>query len=608
MTAVVDIDAQNVAIDVAFFEAKSVVFDLTSTQLRGEMLRQRRRSPSTLYALENVVQLTVKPATFIAQREHQRVAKALNELGVVVETTSYVPFDAETKEGETRTQAFGVSVVHVDGKRLTAALVAAGVKSVRCVEFHAQLPIATWCATYAAFVLDDCGKSVIDVSTTSVPQPQCVPLVRAEKGRTTSGWPLLLSAGAGYGSLFLKSVAVGPGLKCEAVCVYPGGLVHRLKALGLGRLWVNADLKVQAARAMRLAIVAAAGRFFPMGCESSDPRPPFSGFDTLRIEGTFVINHNVRREREQWEHLLSFLSIDDIKQLETMYSVKGLRIAQRPVPWLVYQRSVFESLRRLTADEQFSIGVGRNDRVSLPSVPVRLVDVLNAFGIFCGWHWVNLVNKQATWASWSPTVDDIWQSKVVGAGDILDEVSVEAARAQRDVFLADERQRADEERDRIRDMLIQRDAQPASIRQARQVTAAAAEAVAIAAQNSATRKRRRADLLQRLALAGTSAGAGAVQRRDDSLQQLSRLRRLMFAPTVTVPDVVAQPTLSAAQILVLTDVQTRLIVCRHRHGWCARHPFGQVLLVRKTVAELHTAVAFAGHDWTTKFASTRKSK
>jgi hypothetical protein len=337
-TATIDIDAQNIAIDVRFFEAKKLVFDLSSTQLHVEMLRQRKRTKSTLYALNNVVQLTVKPATFIKQSEHKRVAKALNELDVVVETTSYVQFDAETKEGETRTQAFAVSVVHVDGMRLTAALLAAGVESVRCVEFHAQLPVATWCSTYAEFVLDDCGRSVIDVSTTSVPEPQCVPLVRAERGKTTSGWPLLLGAGAGFGSLFLGSVGVGAGLKCEAVCVYPGGLVHRLKALGLGRVWVKADLKVQAARVMRQTIIEAAGRFFPMGCESSDPMPPFNNFDTLRIESTFVINHDVRREREQWAQLFNFLSIDDLRQLESMYTVKDVKIAQRPVPWLVYQR------------------------------------------------------------------------------------------------------------------------------------------------------------------------------------------------------------------------------------------------------------------------------
>jgi hypothetical protein len=75
-----------------------------------------------------------------------------------------------------------------------------------------------------------------------------------------------------------------------------------------------------------------------MGCESSDPMPPFNNFDTLRIESTFVINHDVRREREQWAQLFNFLSIDDLRQLESMYTVKDVKIAQRPVPWLVYQR------------------------------------------------------------------------------------------------------------------------------------------------------------------------------------------------------------------------------------------------------------------------------
>jgi hypothetical protein len=286
-----------------------------------------------------------------------------------------------------------------------------------------------------------------------------------------------------------------------------------------------------------------------------------------------------------------------------MYTVKDVKIAQRPVPWLVYQRGVFEALRRLTSDEQFSIGVGRNDKVSLPSVPVRLVDVLNAFGIFRGWFWVNLVNKRATWASWSPTVDDIWQSETVGAGDVLDEVSVDEARAQRDVFFADERRLACEERDRVRDiMLIQREEQPPppSIRQARRQTAAAAEAVDSAVEIAAARKRRRADLLRRLT--GHNA-SDAVQRRDDGHPQ-SRLRRLLLAPSATVPE---HPplTLSAAQRVLLIDVQARLLVSRHRHGWCARHPLGQVLLVRKTVAELHTIVAFAGTDWTSKFANRK---
>lgn len=103
--------------------------------------------------------------------------------------------------------------------------------------------------------------------------------------------------------------------------------------------------------------------------------------------------------------------------------------------------------------------------------------------------------------------------------------------------------------------------------------------------------------------ASQDAASDAVQRRDDGHPQ-SRLRRLLLAPSATVPE---HPplTLSAAQRVLLIDVQARLLVSRHRHGWCARHPLGQVLLVRKTVAELHTIVAFAGTDWTSKFANRK---
>ena len=397
----IDIDAHNIAVSAAFAK-RLLSVNLTSEQRKLNMLKFGNRTNSSHIGLAGTVQLCESPAIFVEQSKHLALLRAVCKQGVAVVAPQYERFDAETGLGAAGSVPFCLVPATLDGLRLHAALVDAGVASFRVVEYNGKTPAATWIAAYADYIMPN-STSIVDISTTATAIDAHIPLVGVERAQRckTRVWPLLGELGDGCGTTFLYGTRLVDGVRIEQTCVYAGGLVHWAKSHGLKRFTPSNIVSVQSARNTRIQLVDKALLMTQPNEINSAP------LGQLRIEARSVVDH--AKYRGDWAAAIQLVAMRDLDDVAARYhnrvTLRGIA-----VPIANYVAGVHEMVR-LVNDAKYMIGFGTGSSKSIVAVGYRIGDLLNQLGYLVGWHWLSMLCKKATWSIADPSKDEIYESE-----------------------------------------------------------------------------------------------------------------------------------------------------------------------------------------------------
>ena len=405
-----DIDFYNVEMLVAWVATLCGVLHLTSNAQHHRLLALGRK-PSAQIGTVGAVQVVDEPPIFVPQGKHSALIDALRALDVVVCKPMYKPFDYKRDEndpddcdGDKRMApvALAISTAYATGPVLHAALVRAGVRSVRTQRYNGKTPIDQWIASFSGhMVTGPLTHSALDVSgVVKIGDGKRIPLIKVLDGRCWKTMELCGEQGLGAGSLFLGAVDVGGGVRIDSFVGYPGRLVHELKARGhKGEL--QACGTVRTAAAYRRRTVA----FLTTWCDEV-LRADFADLGYLRFEARVVINHALFRG--DWRALLDRVGVDSLAAIERIYAARAIKLACVLLTKQAYVDALRQSIARL-CEPKYRVGftLGSEDERSINAVKCRFADINAQAGLHPGLRISNVVNRAAVQLKLDPSYQEV---------------------------------------------------------------------------------------------------------------------------------------------------------------------------------------------------------